>query len=68
MEADLPRASRKLGHGTKCRCGTCGTKGTWDKIKDGENFSFDDAVWYNAKDRNDDDGIGFIECHECWLK
>lgn len=59
----LPRASRKLAHGTKCECGTCGAPGTWDDMKHGKNGEavFKDAAWYNPHEKA-------IECYECWLK
>jgi hypothetical protein len=66
MKEELPRGTRKLVHGTKCYCGTCGAPGTWDNVlsTDGtmnEDASFEDSVFYNIYE-------GAIECHECWLK
>ena len=60
-ENKLPSGSLKLAHGTKCICGTCGSEGTWDSMRE-----FDDAVWH-VEDLSEW-GIGYTECVECYVR
>jgi hypothetical protein len=60
-----PMATSVMKHGTKCRCQTCGTPGTWDDMEHAEKGAaeFSDAV-FNANC----DGRSIILCHECYDK
>jgi len=59
-KVDIPKGSRKLLHGTKCFCGTCGANGTWDEMKN-QSAEFGDAVFFNVSEE-------CILCWDCWLK